>query len=520
MFSPLFVSFMIAFGAGDDPKSENAQITDLTFRGRRDRHLLMDLDGDGRLDLIVVTAFPAPISKYLPNFAPPLPQRLSLRDERRIDIFWNSPDGFHQEDRSSYIIPRSARSFTLADVLPAPGKEIIIFDEKGARAATPRTKDTEIHGIADFVRICSVPSFFDYPSETSLPDWNLVIWGAAKAGDAPIVPTADGFVVLRPSPDPPFLRPAEELNISPIVKTESSNNRYFSVVKSLPRPFLADIDGDGNVDFFVCDPSGAPQMIVYFGKSGGRFAREAAVRPSPSLRREIKSDNLVFETAAAVDLNKDGICDFIVSRTFGNIGLWDTLQTSQLVYFGRKGSAGFDPRPDQVVSSVGVSIVPRAIDFDGDGYLDILVSSYRTDLLTNVKNAIFNSARVSYFLFLMENGKYPENPTVERAVDLDFKVLERGGVEPRAYFHGDFDGDGVKDLLAVEQERLIRAYKGNRRRESFLEKSGYDFANNPMMILAVRATTDLQIMDLDGDGRSEVILPDAGMIRIIKYAPK
>lgn len=500
----------------DDKVNQNVHITELTFRGRRDRHLLYDLNGDGRLDLVLVWSSSVPVSKYLPDWFPPISPRITLRDERRMDIFWNLPGGFQPEARTTFTIPRSARAFTIADVLPAPGKEIVLFDDHGARALTPEFNDHGIHGIADFKRVCKVEPFFDYPGETSLPDWNLIIPGSSPGTDAIIAPGPEGFVMLR-AVDGGELRVVSEFRVAPTVKTESGNNRFFSITKTLPRPFLADIDGDGFADFFVCDPGGAPQMIVYAGKPGGKFAREAVVRPSPSLRREIKGDNIVYETAEAADLNKDGICDFVVSRTEGNIGLWDTLSTSQLIYFGRKGSAGFDPRPDQVVTSSGVSIVPRVIDFDGDGQLDLLVSSYRTDLLSNVKNAILNSARVSYFLFLMEDGKYPANPTVEREVDLDFKVLERGGVEPRAYFHGDFDGDGVKDLLAVEEERLIHGYRGDRRKAGILQRGGYSFAKDPMLTIGLRANNELQIIDLDGDGRAEVVLPDAQVIRIIQY---
>ncbi|MBI3819227.1 MAG: VCBS repeat-containing protein [Planctomycetes bacterium] len=515
----LLLVFLAAAPRQDDSRNSNISITKVTFGGRRDRHLLYDLNGDGRLDIVLISYVPVPLARFAPAGFPLFPSRISPRTERRIDIFWNTPSGFSQESRATYVVPRSARAFSIADVLPAPGKEIILFDEAGALAATTQFGDTEIHSADAFRRICDIPAFFDYPSETSLPNWDLVLFGRETASDSIVTPTPDGFVILR-ADGSGNLKPADVFRVLPAVSAESSTNRFFSVTKSLPRPFLADLDGDGNTDFFVCDPSGAPQMIVYYGKPGGRFAREAAVRPSPPLRRELKSDNLIYEMAEAVDLNHDGVCDFIVSHTEGNIGLWDTLTTSQLIYFGRKGTAGFDPRPDQVVSSAGVSIVPQAIDFDGDGFKDLLVSSYRTDLLSNIKNAVLNSAKVSYFLFLMENGKYPANPTVERDVELDFKVLERGGVEPRAYFSGDFDGDGVNDLLAVEEEKLIRVYKGTRRKAGLIERGGYDFATKPMMVIELRATNDLQIIDMDGDGRAEIVIPDAQIFRIIQFAPK
>jgi hypothetical protein len=491
--------------------------TELTFAGRRETLKICDLDGDGRAEIVVAATEATYATVSTPFFTYVFPPPFSGPTLRKLLVFWNTKTGFRSEAVSSYAVPRSARCFGVADVMATPGQELILFTKNEVRGLSPSPADATLQPASRFATLVRVPSFFDYADDEALPDWSLIIPSAG--GNAIVAPTPSGFVVLRPSGDGKTLVNAENLSLLSNRNSESSANRFFAVTKTLPRPFIADIDGDGNPDFFLCDPSGAPQMIVYAGKPGGRFSREPVVRPSPPLRRELKNESVTFETAEALDLNRDGICDMIVSRTEGNIGLWDTLTTSQLIYYGRRGSAGFDPTPDQVVSSVGVSIVPRAIDFDGDGYPDLLVSSYRTDLLSNIKNAVLNSARVSYFLFLMDAGKYPRHPTVQRDVDLDFKVLERSGFAPRAYFDGDYDGDGVKDLLAVEEERRARVYRGTVVKAGLLQKGGYEFSSTPMMEIALRAPADLMIADLDGDGRSEIVVPDTRTLHIIKYKP-
>lgn len=501
-------------GFGDD-QHVNVTVQSVKWRGKTLGYYCSDFNNDGRIDILVTYQTPLPVSRLLPAWFPPHADSPALGTERRADIFWNTTEGFHATERTTFIIPKRARSFTIADILAQEGREIIIFDDRGALACTPQYKDAAMHGPARFKRIVNTTPFFDFPSEDDLPDCSLVVRGSGAAADSIVTPTGSGYCILRAAGEAGGAAVAEEFHLNCNVAAESSSNRFFAVSKTIPRPFLADVDGDGMTDLFVCDPSGAPQMIVYTGRKGGRFSREPAIVPSPTLRREIKGDSVFYETAEVADLNKDGVADFVVSRTEGNIGLWDTLTTSQLIYYGRKGSAGFDPKPDQVISSAGVSIVPRVIDFDGDGFLDLLVSSYRTDLLSNIKNAVLNSARVSYFLFIMEDGKYSRNPTVTRDVDLDFKVLERGGVEARAYFDGDFDGDGVKDLLAIEESAKIRAYKGTRTSSSFFTKGTYEFSSTPMLEIALRAGNDISILDLDHDGRFEIVIPGSQAIHVV-----
>ncbi len=503
------------------PKESHVAVETLPLSvGRRDRHRVFDVDGDGRQDLVVVSRLTTPLWPFATAAGlHPFPPRAHRTMLRCIEVFWNGAGGFRKET-TLFLVPPGARCFTLADVLPERGVEIVLADAEGLVAASPAELGPGGFGDGAFRRVATAPSYFDFADPEQLPEWTAVVRGRGTEGDAIVLPQPDGFRLWRAAPgDGAGLSPGEELRFFPRSETESSTNRFFGATKRLPRPLLRDLDGDGDVDLFVTDPSGAPQLIAYMGRPGGRFAGEPVVRGAPSLRRELRSDVLTFETADAVDLNADGVCDLVVSHTEGNIGLWETLTTSQLVYFGRKGSAGFDTTPDQVVSSVGISIVPRAIDFDGDGLLDLQVSSYRTDLLSNVRNAILNSARITYFLFVMDGGRFPQNATVERSIEIDFKVLEKGGIEPRAYFSGDFDGDGVKDLLAVEEESLTKAFRGSVRAATLLTRAGYDFDKSPFMSIALRATNDLEISDLDGDRRSEIVFPEPRLISIARYAP-
>ena len=93
------------------------------------------------------------------------------------------------------------------------------------------------------------------------------------------------------------------------------------------------------------------------------------------------------------------------------------------------------------------------------------------------------------------------------------------GSRRASYFEGISTATAWKDLLAVEEEQKIRAYRGQRKKATFLERGGFDFATNPMMEIGLRAPNDLEVLDVDGDHRSEVVLPEARVIRIVGYRP-
>ena len=194
----------------------------------------------------------------------------------------------------------------------------MILDGKGCSPPKPNDRNPKSTGGARSAGSRSSRASTTSPTTTRSPSGGSSSAGRGPRGDSLIVARPDGFQVLRPSAgDGEALRPGELLRFNPQIEAESSSNRAFAVTKTLPRPFLRDLDGDGNIDFAMADLSGGRQLIVYPGLPNNRFSPTPVARRAPSLRRELKSDFLTCETADALDLNGDGVCDLVISHTEG-----------------------------------------------------------------------------------------------------------------------------------------------------------------------------------------------------------
>lgn len=160
----------------------------------------------------------------------------------------------------------------------------------------------------------------------------------------------------------------------------------------------------------------------------------------------------------------------------------------------------------QGIRSVSSWLVDGFADLDGDGRLDIATCT--SDLFDGgIRETV---ARVLTSLELHEevriylrdpSGTFPDKPSImfPFTVKLDAPLaMERG---PRSYgdtcsLRGDFDGDKRCDLLVERSsdELAIHLFEGD------------SFGTTPKAVLALNDEEDYAISDLDGDGRSDIIL--------------
>lgn len=213
------------------------------------------------------------------------------------------------------------------------------------------------------------------------------------------------------------------------------------------------------------------------------------------------------------DLDGDGNLDFVIGR--GGPGAQKALELG----FDLGNATTFTrltvPLPDGATSELPLAIA----DFDGDGDEDI-VTAYgdHVYIATNTgarQFAVGPAITITAGRVLdVEIADVTGDGLVDVATanGTSVSVLPAGGLLPfgtvqlntsvtaREIAPGDFNGDGVADLAAVDRDLSLVFVSGNQ------------LSTLPVAAIAERAR-DLRAVDLDGDGRLDVILTaiDAGV---------
>ena len=107
------------------------------------------------------------------------------------------------------------------------------------------------------------------------------------------------------------------------------------------------------------------------------------------------------------------------------------------------------------------------------------------------------SAKLSFELYLFEGRKFRTKPAAERT--LTFKLDLDGHSDQQAVdVGGDYDGDHHPDLVFAADDDELSFYMGG--------TPGKLFTDDPVAKVKVRALGKAEPVDLDGSGRSDVVL--------------
>jgi len=124
---------------------------------------------------------------------------------------------------------------------------------------------------------------------------------------------------------------------------------------------LGDFNGDGTLDY--AGSGGAPEQLqIWFGQTDGRFSKGSV--------HSLSGTFTYADGVRVADVNYDGISDVLV---VGQIS--STVYAGPISIFLGRGEGTFQPRiaftqanGTRTITSAG----PQLLDFDGDGFLDIL----------------------------------------------------------------------------------------------------------------------------------------------------
>jgi hypothetical protein len=443
-----------------------------------------DFDGDGVADLIVVCGW-----------------KSGRRVGRTMGVFLHRPEGGYPASPDRVLkVPPGVAAIDSADVTGGPQDDIVLLAGDGVWAFTDfRRKAGPL-----LRKICPMRTFFSLA-----PPNRLVRLSVARDLDGDgrvdlLVPRPDGYAVAFQAPDRSFGRvavlrvPSEDRVVrhtNPIFETA-----YAVLKKNLPVLVPANFDGDGRTDLVALSKK---SLLVFRQGSKRGFPTTPSLRAVlPFLERPAdRAEMDLFESRKVRlhDVNRDGRVDLVYTSTHGKIGLFSSIKTSFALFLGREGTF-YAERPNTLLHVPGVALHPDILDYDGDGDHDLLIATVRTDLFGGLKAAVGREVTVTYLLFLCNAaGTWERRPAFAEKVVFPTSMIDKGELALRALFAGDFDGDGLRDKVTVLEEGGLAIYPGR------LKEGRYVFASEPAARVAADASADLEVLDLNGDGRSDVL---------------
>lgn len=275
-------------------------------------------------------------------------------------------------------------------------------------------------------------------------------------------------------------------------------------------PCAADFDGDGDLDL-ICgnmpltagggDSADARSFLRYYKNIGTRTQPRLVEQPFP---RKGEFPHASLATPRAVDLNGDGLLDLVVSAG------------EQIYIFANVGSKTrplFAVHDKALASEWGSAPLPtwgaQFLDWDGDGKLDIL-----SGLVIYLKKGKDKFEGVS----LLPPGNKIEHPA-PRGDGWTFTQL------------ADLDGDGKLDLLFGTHEGNVWLHRNlggapprfDEKGEMLRMSDGKPIHVGPIpgqkmdFDVLQGARTTLSVADFDGDGLPDLVVGDTyGKVRVYR----
>jgi len=487
----------LALGSGRDAWAGGEATYRFDPGGRVRAVRVLDVDGDGRRDLLVLLKHEGGAEELLVLRTPkkPVPHTYYPPDHvTRIDC------GGSRAQAGAVAIGRFG---------PKGGVRLRFLGPQGASDLTPKGLPAEHTSAHD------VPTLL-----ARSPGRDLIFWDGVADLDGDGIdecwyPLATGDGPLRIHGGTPAT--ARLLDLT--AKSTAASNAVQLLARHayVPNVFAADLDGDGSRELVALR---GDRLLGWSLAS----PHEAGKRLAPSFEMTVpflapdpdrKPEELRTPRIQIADVDGDGHADLLVTLI---TGVRTNLASIRTIFFHYPGPFR-SPSTGQLVpykariDTQSIVLHPSFVDLDGDGNLDYVGDSIRGGMMDLLARLMGRDPKVTFtgFRYDKKLGTFERVPylTVERTYAAKQALSNSFGRS--GWFSGDFDGDGHKDLLDLGNLGGVEILRGAGQGKT----ATFDEPLLPKVPVPDGLAAAAQVADLNGDHRADAVLWSAKHLYLV-----
>ncbi len=332
-----------------------------------------------------------------------------------------------------------------------------------------------------------------------------------------------GFQVLVQMPDGRFAEPVTVGPTTGLDRVYGADGYRYRPWEEGGRVHEMDYDLDGRTDLVFWNDD---HFAVHLQDERGQFRAKASTTfttgisfdsdqiaslAAPAGIRSRRRDHMPEgESSGRVlhsltDMNGDGVTDLAVFSLKG-ASLWK-MHSSYEVHHGAAAPGGgteFSPETGAAVESQGIIAGVDRHDFDGDGQVDVMLTSFHPTVLgvirVLVKSLFTGAGSFDLNFFRMEDGLYADRPSAMREI----RPRSPRKTGERAFWPavrlGDLNGDGRSDLLVARNRKRLDIHLGVPGPELFAKRP------QRIMVTVPEDEEYTWLADLNLDGKQDVLM--------------